>query len=177
MYGPRPGDRVCKVNFSRLSDQEKRNTNLLLAKQDHEIVFEEEGGYYVANVKFVKSPQRSTGHYGSPLQNTSKSPQGSKKKETSSKSPDNRKATVERPTARAAPSSSKKIGANKNARPATDRSKSRTRPTDRSQSPTLTKFQPADKLELIKEYQPLFPKNDLSDSSYRPIMIGKSSLL
>lgn len=59
MYGPRPGDRVCKVNFSRLNDEEKRHTNLLLAKQDHEIVFEEQGGYYVANVKFVKSPSKS----------------------------------------------------------------------------------------------------------------------
>lgn len=58
MYGPRPGERVCKVNFSRLSDQEKRNTNLLLAKQDHEIVFDAEGDHYVANVKFVKSPSR-----------------------------------------------------------------------------------------------------------------------
>lgn len=32
---------------------------MLLAKQDHEIVFEEQGGYYVANVKFVKSPSKS----------------------------------------------------------------------------------------------------------------------
>jgi len=59
MYGPRPGDRVCKVNFGRLNDEEKRNTNMLLAKQDHEIVFEEQGGFYVANVKFVKSPSKS----------------------------------------------------------------------------------------------------------------------
>jgi hypothetical protein len=59
MYGPRPGDRVCKVNFSRLNDEEKRNTNLLLAKQDHDILFEEQGGFYVANVKFVKSPSKS----------------------------------------------------------------------------------------------------------------------
>lgn len=59
MYGPRPGDRVCKVNFSRLNDEEKRHTNLLLAKQDNDIVFEEQGGYYVANVKFVKSPSKS----------------------------------------------------------------------------------------------------------------------
>lgn len=58
MYGPRPGDRVCKVNFSRLTDEEKQNTNLVLAKQDHDIVFEEENGFYVANVKFVKSPGR-----------------------------------------------------------------------------------------------------------------------
>lgn len=58
IYGPRPGDRVCKVNFSRLTDQEKRNTNLLLAKQQHEIMFEESGDHYVANIKFVKSPQR-----------------------------------------------------------------------------------------------------------------------
>ena len=58
MYGPKPGERVCKVNFSRLSDQEKINTNLLLAKQDHEILFDEEGDHFVANVKFVKSPPR-----------------------------------------------------------------------------------------------------------------------
>jgi hypothetical protein len=58
MYGPKPGERVCKVNFSRLSDQEKRNTNLLLAKQEHEIVFDEEGDHFVANVKFIKSPAR-----------------------------------------------------------------------------------------------------------------------
>lgn len=176
MYGPRPGDRVCKVNFSRLSDQEKKNTNLLLAKQDHEIVFEENGGYFVANVKFVKSPQRSTGQFGSPLKTSSKSPEASKTKNAGSKSPETRKLATTKPSAKPAPTSAKKIADKKNPR-ITDRSKSRTKPTERSQSPTLTKFQPADKLELIKEYQPLFPKNDLTDSNYRPIMIGKSSFL
>lgn len=58
LYGPRPGERVCKVNFSKLSDAEKRNTNLLLAKQDHEIVFDQEEDGYIANIKFVKSPNK-----------------------------------------------------------------------------------------------------------------------
>lgn len=43
-------------------------------------------------------------------------------------------------------------------------------------SPMGTAYQPVDKLQMIQEYQPLFPKNDLSDTNYRPIMIGKSSL-
>lgn len=60
IYGPRPGERVCKVNFSKLTDQEKKNTNLLLAKQQHEIVFEEEGDHFVANIKFIKSPARDS---------------------------------------------------------------------------------------------------------------------
>lgn len=76
MYGPKPGERVCKVNFSRLSDQEKRNTNLLLAKQDHEIVFDEEGDHYVANVKFIKSPSR---YNPSRLSNTQRSTSKSSK--------------------------------------------------------------------------------------------------
>jgi hypothetical protein len=81
LYGPRPGDRVCKVNFSRLSEQEKRNTSLLLAKQDHEIVFDEEGDGFVANVKFVKSPSRNLGRRNvseksaSPEKSRSRSPQ------------------------------------------------------------------------------------------------------
>ena len=172
MYGPRPGDRVCKVNFSRLSDQEKKNTNYLLAKQDHDIVFEEDSGYYVANVKFVKSPQRSTGHYGSPTKHTSKSPEGTKNKENS-KSPGTRQF-VAKPSAKPVPTSAKKVAVNKPGRTIPERSKSRTQVTERSQSPNLTKFQAADKLELIKDYQPYFPKNDLTDINYRPIMIGKS---
>lgn len=173
MYGPRPGDRVCKVNFSRLSDFEKKSTNLLLAKQDHEIVFDSEGDYYVANVKFVKSPQRSTGLYGSGQKNTSKSPEGTRKIEDS-KSPGSRKY-ISKPAIKPAPTSGKKQTQNskRNLGP-TDRSKGKTVATDRSQSPKLTKFQPTDKLELIKEYQPFFPKSDLSDQGYRPIMIGKS---
>jgi hypothetical protein len=32
------------------------------------------------------------------------------------------------------------------------------------------------KLNSLKDYQQRFPKNDLADSNYRPILIGKSSL-
>lgn len=42
-------------------------------------------------------------------------------------------------------------------------------PPQRGTSPML-----GEKLALIKPYQQLFPRNDLSDSTYRPILIGKS---
>lgn len=173
MYGPKTSEKVCKVNFSRLSDQEKRNTSYLLAKQDHEIVFEEEGDYFVANVKFVKSPQKAVGDPGSVARLTSKSPEAKLKTTKGSKSPDLRKVGA-KPSTTAVPTSAKKTVQPKTSRLVPDRSKSRQQIGDRTHSPNLTKFQPADKLELIKEYQPLFPKNDLSDTNYRPIMIGKS---
>ena len=174
MYGPRPGDRVCKVNFSRLSDQEKKNTNYLLAKQDHDIMFEEDSGYYVANVKFIKSPQKVSGNYGSPRGTLSKSPQ-SNKKLTQSKSPEIRKLSS-KPAAKPVPSYSKKqLNYEKPNLSNPDRSKSRTKGAERGQSPSFTKFHPADKLDIIKVYQPLFPKNDLNDANFRPIMIGKSN--
>lgn len=176
MYGPRPGDRVCKVNFSKLSDAEKKNTNMLLAKQDHEIIFEENGGYYVANVKFVKSPQKLGDRFSTDKKQTSKSPDASKRMDGKSKSPESNKKLTNKPSTKAVPTSAKKVAPSKATRTLTDRSKSRVKNTERSQSPNLTKSQPTDKLELIKDYQPLFPKNDLSDSNYRPIMIGKSKL-
>lgn len=75
VYGPRPGERVCKVNFSKLSEQEKKNTNLLLARQQHEIVFDEEGDHYVANIKFVKSPSKeSPARHLQRMANASRSP-------------------------------------------------------------------------------------------------------
>lgn len=38
------------------------------------------------------------------------------------------------------------------------------------------RHQPVDKLQLIEVYQPMFPKNNLADANFKPIMIGKSSL-
>lgn len=61
-----------------------------------------------------------------------------------------------------------------------DRNKSRPRNTtsgrDKSGSPQRGGFNNQEKLDTIAEYQPRFPKNDLSDQTYRPIMIGKSSI-
>lgn len=74
MYGPRPGERVCKVNFSRLTEKERRNTNTVLAKQEQEIVFEESGDHYIANVKFVKASDGFSPEQIKRLNKSSRSP-------------------------------------------------------------------------------------------------------
>lgn len=74
MYGPRPGERVCKVNFSRLTDKERKNTTAVLAKQEQEIVFEESGDHYIANVKFIKASDGFSPEQIKRLNKSSRSP-------------------------------------------------------------------------------------------------------
>jgi hypothetical protein len=61
-----------EVNFRNLGEKEKRNCQEFLAKQNTDIVFEEEEGTgnFVTHIKFVKSPKK----YSRPPR--SKSPKG-----------------------------------------------------------------------------------------------------
>lgn len=65
-------DKVLEVNFRNLGEKEKRNCQEFLAKQNTDIVFEEEEGTgnFVTHIKFVKSPKK----YSRPPR--SKSPKG-----------------------------------------------------------------------------------------------------
>lgn len=53
-------DKILEVNFKNLGEKEKRNCNEFLARQDNDIVFEEEQGTgnFVTHIKFVKSPKK-----------------------------------------------------------------------------------------------------------------------
>lgn len=53
-------EKVLEVNFKNLEEKEKKNCQEFLARQDTEIVFEEEQttGTYVTHIKFVKSPKK-----------------------------------------------------------------------------------------------------------------------
>lgn len=189
VYGPRPGERVCKVNFSKLSDAEKKNTNLLLARQEHEIVFEEEGAHFVANIKFVKSPgkesparhlQRLTGSSRSPGRPWSPDRNGSQhdKARNTSGSPNGSKKQIARPSRPPVPTTRNQSKSKDRDNDKGDYNKSKPRNTtsnrDPSQSPPRGGINNHEKLDVIAEYQPRFQKNDLSDQSFRPIMIGKS---
>jgi hypothetical protein len=216
LYGPRPGDRVCKVNFSRLSEQEKRNTNLLLAKQDHEIVFDEEGDGFVANIKFIKSPNRNLArtrgdNSTSPEKSKSKSPQKADPNSSLSNypfnvpnlytnqravdrihyephTPEKKKVKHARPAKPPVPTNASLRPDSKSrdkgslrlpADPNRGRSRSRREADSDAKKPTDSpgrNDKAGDKLDYLKDYQSKFPKNDLSDKTYRPIMIGKKFL-
>ena len=53
-------DKILEVNFKNLGEKEKRNCQEFLARQDTDIVFEEEAGTgnFVTHIKFVKSPKK-----------------------------------------------------------------------------------------------------------------------
>ena len=217
LYGPRPGDRVCKVNFSRLSEQEKRNTNMLLAKQDHEIVFDEEGDGFVANIKFIKSPSKNLGRSNrgdystSPDKSKSKSPQKTEANASlvnypfnvpnlytnqraaerihyEPHTPEKKKVKHARPakppvptTGALRPDSKSRDKGRLCSSPDPNRARSRSRRGGDSNSKKPgdspdRNDKGGDKLDYLKDYQPKFPKNDLSDKTYRPIMIGKKFL-
>ena len=53
-------EKILEVNFKNLDEKEKRNCQEFLAKQDTEIIFEEEEGTgsFVTHIKFVRSPKK-----------------------------------------------------------------------------------------------------------------------
>lgn len=168
MLGPRPGDRVCKVNFSKLSDIEKTNTNQLLANQDHEIVFEECDDGFVANVKFIRGAYRSSPerHFRIP---------GSSSKNKKSPSPDTRQpASKPRATSK---TQSRYLGNTSSSLKRAEGSLPSKKPRESSQGPPKGGISPSpssEKLTLLAPYQQFFETTGLQDPAYRPILIGKS---